>query len=395
MEIMRLFKARQKYSFALSLILSTVGLIAFTAVAYSNASETQPRLDDHVCATRFQLRHPERCASFGPGSEAQALARKGLYPPKPLPISSRDPSFEFVPYDYLRVSNTEIDLYPDVQAAASGSQASGRLARGFVYLSYSGQTEQNGIIVYQTNSGFVRGGKVSRITPPSSPGLVFYKTPERTFGWTNAGGVCTQRTPGGVEDYTDNCYTRHSIIQVYDVERVGDWDWYMVAEDEWIEQRWLSLVTPDPNKPEGVEGDRWIAINLYEQTVAAYVSGELVYATITSTGRYGFWTQPGTFQVWAKMERDLMTGGVVEPDGGNYYYLEDVPWVLYFDQSRALHGTYWHAKFGTPTSRGCVNLAPADARWIYEFAEEGTWVHVFDPSGNTPTDPEIYGPGGA
>lgn len=370
--------------------------LLITGSAHADAlTDIQPREDDYICATRLQLRHPERCSSYGPASEAQALAQKGLYPPKPLPITGRDPDLEYVPFDYLRVSNTEIDLFPDVETAASGSQASGRLAKGFVYLSYSGQTEQNGVKIYQTNAGFVRGGKVSRITPPSSPGLVFYKTPERTFGWTNAGGVCTQRTPGGAEDYTGNCYLRHSIVQVYDVERVEDWDWYMVAEDEWIEQRWLSLVTPDPKKPEGVEGDRWISINLYEQSVAAYDQGELVYATIASTGRFGFWTQPGVFQVWAKMQRDLMTGGVVEPDGGNFYYLEDVPWVLYFDQSRALHGTYWHAKFGTPTSRGCVNLAPADARWIYDFAEEGTWVYVFDPSGNTPTDPENYGPGGA
>jgi lipoprotein-anchoring transpeptidase ErfK/SrfK len=118
----------------------------------------------------------------------------------------------------------------------------------------------------------------------------------------------------------------------------------------------------------------------------------LVFATVVSSGRNGFWTQPGVFQVWAKLQRDDMTGGVA---GGNYYYLGDVPWVLYFDQSRALHGTYWHGRFGTPTSRGCVNLAPRDSHWIYDFAEEGTWVYVWDPSGNTPTDPAAYGPGGA
>ena len=104
--------------------------------------------------------------------------------------------------------------------------------------------------------------------------------------------------------------------------------------------------------------------------------------------------QPGLFQVWAKLERDNMTGGIPGEDG-NFYFLGDVPSVLYFDQARALHGTYWHAKFGTPTSRGCVNLAPTDANWVFDFAEVGTWVHVFDPSGNTPTDPSVYGAGGA
>ncbi|MDK1046142.1 MAG: L,D-transpeptidase, partial [Anaerolineales bacterium] len=139
---------------------------------------------------------------------------------------------------------------------------------------------------------------------------------------------------------------------------------------------------------------RWISVNLYEQTVTAYEAGVLKFATAASTGRNGFWTKPGLFQVWAKLERTDMSGGV-PGDPNNYYFLQDIPWVLYFDQGRALHGTYWHAKFGTPTSRGCVNLGFADANWIFDFAQEGSWVYIFDPSGNTPTDPSLYGPGGA
>jgi lipoprotein-anchoring transpeptidase ErfK/SrfK len=85
-----------------------------------------------------------------------------------------------------------------------------------------------------------------------------------------------------------------------------------------------------------------------------------------------------------------VTGGL---PGESFYYLEDVPWVLYFDQARSLHGTYWHNRFGTPTSHGCVNMSIADARWFYDWASEDTWVYVWDPSGNTPTDPAVYGPG--
>jgi hypothetical protein len=42
-----------------------------------------------------------------------------------------------------------------------------------------------------------------------------------------------------------------------------------------------------------------------------------------------------------------------------------------------------------------VNISPADAEWFYNFANEGTWVYVFDPTGETPTDEELYGSGGA
>lgn len=43
--------------------------------------------------------------------------------------------------------------------------------------------------------------------------------------------------------------------------------------------------------------------------------------------------------------------------------LEDVPWSMYFHESFALHGAYWHDRFGLRHSHGCVNLAPQDAQW--------------------------------
>jgi hypothetical protein len=81
-------------------------------------------------------------------------------------------------------------------------------------------------------------------------------------------------------------------------------------------------------------------------------------------------------------------------DEGEYYYLvQDVPWAMYFDGAYALHATYWHDGFGQPRSRGCVNLSPRDARWLFDWttpslpeesrtvhsreSRPGTWVHVY------------------
>jgi len=301
-------------------------------------------------------------------------------------------SMNFVPFDYVRAGSGDVRIYASANDAESGGGGEERIPPGFVYLSYSNRQDGGGMSIYTTARGYVRGDEVSRVTLPSSPGLTFSRTPDRPFGWVIAGGSCTSHTPGGALDPQGICFTRHSVVQVYDVQRVDEWNWYKVGPDQWLEQRLLGVVDPDPTPPAGVTDDHWISVNLYEQTLAAYDQGELVFATVISSGRNGFWTQPGIFQVWAKLQKDNMTGGEA---GGNYYYLEDVPWVLYFDQARALHGTYWHGKFGTPSSRGCVNLAPRDSHWIYDFAEEGTWVYVWDPSGNTPTDPAAYGPGGA
>lgn len=61
-----------------------------------------------------------------------------------------------------------------------------------------------------------------------------------------------------------------------------------------------------------------------------------------------------------------MSGG--NRAAGNYYYLEDVPWVQYFYADYAFHGTTWHANFGRPASRGCINMSPADAEWLFRWA---------------------------
>jgi hypothetical protein len=45
-----------------------------------------------------------------------------------------------------------------------------------------------------------------------------------------------------------------------------------------------------------------------------------------------------------------------------------VPDVLYFREDQGFHGTFWHDAFGTPVSHGCVNLAPADAAWLFAWA---------------------------
>ena len=87
--------------------------------------------------------------------------------------------------------------------------------------------------------------------------------------------------------------------------------------------------------------------------------------------------------------------GAFEADRSDYYYLDKVPWTMYFDGARALHAAYWRTMFGFPQSHGCVNLSPGDAHFLFDWANEGDWVYVWDPSGQTPTDPSKYGEGGA
>jgi lipoprotein-anchoring transpeptidase ErfK/SrfK len=167
----------------------------------------------------------------------------------------------------------------------------------------------------------------------------------------------------------------------------------MLGPDEWVPAKHMARVRPNPIPPAGITGDRWIEVNLFDQSLAVYDKGQMVFATIIASGSEPFWTRPGVFQIFEKHETTPMRGAM-GGDGSDAYYLEDVPWTMYFDDARALHGAYWRAKMGFPQSHGCVNLTVGDAHWLFNWGQLGDWVYVWDPSGKTPTDPALYSSGG-
>jgi len=240
---------------------------------------------------------------------------------------------------------------------------------------------------------------VSRIgSVPLFQGLTFHQTPTTPFGWIltylHNGPVETKRTPGYEnDDFTGHILNNHDVVHVFTEKQVGDTSWYLVGPDEWVPQNVVARVLPNTTPPEGVDTGRWIEVNLFEQTIAVYEDYELVFATLIASGLEPFWTRPGLFQIYQKHDTTPMRGSF-EADRSDAYYLEDVPWTMYFDQARALHGAYWRANLGFTQSHGCVNLSVGDSHWLYDWAELGDWVYVWDPSGETPTDPSFYGAGG-
>lgn len=129
----------------------------------------------------------------------------------------------------------------------------------------------------------------------------------------------------------------------------------------------------DAVRPFGVgANERWIDVNLTTQTLRAYEGDNVVFSTLISSGTWEHPTVTGQFRIWLEYESQTMDGRLLGYD----YYLENVPYVMYFFEDYALHGTFWHNNFGTPMSHGCVNLETNDAAWIYNFASIGTLVNV-------------------
>ncbi|MCC6458760.1 MAG: LysM peptidoglycan-binding domain-containing protein [Caldilineaceae bacterium] len=117
-----------------------------------------------------------------------------------------------------------------------------------------------------------------------------------------------------------------------------------------------------------VDGERRIVIDLSDQTLTAYQGDVVVLHSIVSTGKDATPTRVGEYAIYLKYKSQHMYG--------DDYDLPGVPWVMYYDDEYAIHGAYWHANFGVPTSHGCTNMTIPEAKALYTWAPEGTPVTV-------------------
>jgi L,D-transpeptidase catalytic domain len=151
-------------------------------------------------------------------------------------------------------------------------------------------------------------------------------------------------------------------------------DFHEVQGGDWIAGGSLRIIAPRTSFPSFATGSRkWIDISIEQQSLVAYIGRKPVYVTLVSTGLGGMGdpdkvpaTARGTFMIHSKHVSITMDSS---EDKSDSYNLLDVPFVQYFHKGYALHGTYWHNDFGRIRSHGCVNLAPIDAAWLFEWTD--------------------------
>lgn len=159
-------------------------------------------------------------------------------------------------------------------------------------------------------------------------------------------------------------------------ERLTD-EWYIASDyvrilyDEGVKTIWEDEYATTSNKR--------IEVSRSEQRLIAYEGEEVFMDIPISTGLELTPTPRGTFTIFKKTPSRYMQGPLPNLADRQVYDLPGVPWNLYFTHGGAvIHGAYWHNSFGSQYSHGCVNLLPAKARILYNWAELGTKVIVKD-----------------
>lgn len=153
---------------------------------------------------------------------------------------------------------------------------------------------------------------------------------------------------------------------------VGDGRWWEIAEalgpgrSGYVSGIGLARIRAAPRPVEVGPEERWVDINLDQQTMALMRGEVPLFVTLISSGVTAHDTPRGTFRVTDKQ----VTNDMSSLSGARERYMvEDVPWVVHFKPRYAIHTAFWHWDLGHKTSHGCVNLSPKDARTVFNWVE--------------------------
>lgn len=265
-----------------------------------------------------------------------------------------------------------------------------RMRAGFYVSIDERNPDDQSAFLRTVRGGYVRDSLLDVPTPSRHHGVVLGGGSRLPLAFTLRDGTHRLRRVGTTRRYESaGTLERHSAIDVAEmIDRNGSS--YLVDREGYTIRRSAVRIAAAVARPPRVrENHRWLHISLGEQTLVAYEGDTPVYATSVSTGREGFETPTGLYRIQSKHVSTTMDD-LTSEEGA--YQIEDVPWTMYFEGNYALHTAFWHDQFGRVRSHGCVNLSPADARWVFHWAgphlpaswhgvfadreRVGTWVYI-------------------
>jgi hypothetical protein len=327
----------------------------------------------YVCIPNLVWQDRALCPSHGPGTTSYRIASIKLPDPLPdLPVRElpEEEDDDLLPHTYAHVNQLPVNIYRHPMEAAQGMPPVRTMLSGDWWVSVEGMVEFEGQRWYRINGDeFVPAGVLGFASPSKFQGVYLQEQPGHPFAWINRWTEPSVVPQGPINGSVPPLERYQRVTLFAEERRGGDEIWYLVGQDQWVEQSHVSRVDVDAPPEEIGPGEKWIEIDLFEQTIAAYEGGRMVYATMISGGRTSTATPTGLYRVYYKVREGKMSNPDVEDGSASWYYIEDVPWTLYFHEGYSIHAAFWHDAFGFLRSHGCVNLAPRDAEWFFNWSD--------------------------
>ncbi len=293
--------------------------------------------------------------------------------PEPAWYEQIDASYSALEYRYGLVDKPDARRYTTLADAVEKTGNFDYLPIIPAYVAIVGEESRDGHTYYYFNYGWMDSADVQLLTPSALRGILLTREVDFRFGWVLADTQSVNAAGTPVR-----AYSRYEIV--HEVPALTENPGYIaVGPDEWLPEEAVALTSPGVPDDAGAGTCRFIYVDLAEQTLRVYDGCKLVFATLVSTGKQAGWTFPERSAILTKFSYLVLTAPAWST---SVYYQEAVPYFMTYDGDLGFHGAYWHDDFGTPVSHGCVNLSPADAKWLYAWAGLGERVIV--SAGKTP-----------
>jgi len=288
--------------------------------------------------------------------------------PEPAWYQPIDPALGALKYHYAMVNNPKARVYASLEDAAANTGNFGYLPDYPAYVAYSTTERRDDRTFYfdPVYSSWMDGVDLNILTSSAFAGISPTREVTFRFGWVLA--ETQSVNAAGTPILT---YSRYQIV--HEVPAVTQKTGYIaVGADEWLPADKVALVSEQIPADVGANTCRFIYVNLTEQALTVYDKCKLVFATLISSGANS-WTFEGRFTILYKVEYSSI---VPPPTSTSEYYIEGVPYFMTYAGNFGFHGAYWHDNFGTAASHGCINLSPADAKWLFDWAGLGERVII-------------------
>jgi lipoprotein-anchoring transpeptidase ErfK/SrfK len=285
--------------------------------------------------------------------------------PEPAWYQPIDPSLGQLKYHYALVNSDKARVYTSLDDASASTGNFGYLPNYPAYVAYTTSKAVDEHTYYLTNYGWMKGDDLQELTPSTFSGIQVTRDISFSFGWVLAE---TQSVNSAGEIV--QTYQRYQVVHTVPaaVKKPG---FVAIGADEWLPEKSVAVVDPGVPQDAG-QICRFIYVSLARQTLSVYNGCKLVFATLISSGKNSY-TFEGRFAILYKVAYSSIT-----PPAGSTsdYYIEGVPYFMTYSGNFGFHGAYWHDSFGSPASHGCINLAPGDAKWLYDWAFLGDYVFI-------------------
>lgn len=283
----------------------------------------------------------------------------------PLAVATIDPGAileRVLAKPFIGVTPEGTRAYDSVDAIRHGRAAKKLDGWSFLRLPIA-TASVGGQLFYRTMHGYVSA--LSTMPRPASAfggiDLVATPPPGWPFAWVMAkrDERIAARSHASPSAATVRTLGRRDLVRIFESKH----GFARVGTDEWIPLRDLRIARL-MMRPHGVrDGERWIDVDLDQQTMIAYEGDQPVYATLVSTGK-AHSTPTAIHRIRKKHALTRLKSPSVAL---GTWDMPDVPFSMAFRKYYAAHASYWHDGFGAERSQGCVNLAPRDARWLFDW----------------------------